>query len=370
MRDVTGLGCNKAGAPQRPDLPLHDLTGGNTTMPELVLQLYPAEVDPFALVAGTTRAMAMLQKAVTMELTVTPNAGGFDALVHIVNETGHKLPSGYPEGRRIWINLKAYDAAGTLVYESGAYDPATGVLTHDADAKIYEIKPGISADLAPVLGLDPGPSFHFVLNHEIFKDNRIPPRGFTNANFEAIQSPPVGYTYADTQHWDDTDYQLPPETDRVTATLYYQTTSKEYVEFLRDANLTNHWGQTLYDLWAASGKAAPEVMAEVTWSAGAGDDTVPPTAPSGLTATAPSSSQVDLNWTASTDEVGVTGYTIYRDGLPVGQAADTAYRDAGLQPETTYTYYVTAHDAAGNVSNPSNTVSATTKKQKGGGKPR
>ncbi|HWR84307.1 MAG TPA: PKD domain-containing protein [Candidatus Deferrimicrobium sp.] len=266
MRDVTGYGCNKAGAPRRTDLPLHDMTGGNTFIPGLVAQLYPAEVSSAALGAGVQRARDMLQKAASLDLTITPSGTGSSALVRVTNETGHKLPSGYPEGRRIWINLKAYDGAGTLLKESGAYDSTTGVLTHDADVRIYEIKPGISATLAPVVGLPTGPSFHFVLNNEIFSDNRIPPRGFTNANFIMIQSPPVGYSYADGQFWDETSYSLPAGTVTITATLYYQTLSKEYVEFLRDENRTNTSGQTLYNLWSTNGKSAPVAMNTKTLS--------------------------------------------------------------------------------------------------------
>jgi hypothetical protein len=264
LKDVTGVGCNKPGAPTRTDLPLHDMTGGNTFIPLLIPSLYPGEVDTAALNAGIQRATGMLQKAVSLMLTVTPQGSDYSATVKVTNETGHKLPSGYPEGRRIWINLKAYDTLGILIYESGAYDLASGILTHDPNIKVYEIKPGISADLAPTLGLPVGPSFHFVLNNHIYQDNRIPPRGFTNAGFATIQSAPVGYTYADGQYWDLTDYVVPGATARVVATLYYQTTSKEYVEFLRDENRTNQWGQTFYNLWAGNGKSAPVAMATDT----------------------------------------------------------------------------------------------------------
>lgn len=264
MRDVTGVGCNKKGAPVRDDLPLHDFTGGNTFIPLLVAQLYPDEIDPAALDAGIARATAMLQAAATLDLTVTPGGAGYVADVRVTNETGHKLPSGYPEGRRMWLHVRAIDQNSAVVYESAAYDAATGVLTHDADAKIYEIKPGISAALSGVLGLPAGPSFHFVLNNEVYSDNRIPPRGFTNAAFTAIQSPVVDYSYADGQHWDDTSYDIPATAARVDVTLYYQTTSKEYVEFLRDENVTNDKGQVLYDLWAANGKSAPVAMATAT----------------------------------------------------------------------------------------------------------
>jgi len=113
------------------------------------------------------------------------------------------------------------------------------------------------------LGLPAGKSFHFVLNDTIYSDNRIPPRGFTNAGFESIQSPAVAHPYEDGQYWDDTTYRLPVETDSVVVTLFYQTTSKEYVEFLRDENVTNSTGQQFYDSWVAHGMSAPEQMVSV-----------------------------------------------------------------------------------------------------------
>ena len=259
MQDVTGLGCNK-NPPLRNDLPLHDMTGGNTFIPKILYDLYDDDVDTSALNAGIDRARYMLQNAADLDISVTNQT----VQVTVTNETGHKLPSGYPEGRRMWLHIEAWDSTGNY-YESGAYDTATAVLTHDSDIKVYETKPGISPGLATVLGLPAGPSFHFVLNDTIYKDNRIPPRGFTNANFEMIQSPPVGYSYADGQYWDITSYVLPFEPDAVRTFLYYQTTSKEYVEFLRDENITDSWGQTMYDLWEDNGKSFPELMDSISW---------------------------------------------------------------------------------------------------------
>ncbi|NIM19397.1 MAG: hypothetical protein GTO51_03345 [Candidatus Latescibacteria bacterium] len=152
------------------------------------------------------------------------------------------------------------------VYESGAYDSATGVLTHDEDVKIYQIKPGISTRLGSLVGETAGPSFHFVLNDTIYSDNRIPPRGFTYSACDSIQSPPVGYSYPDGQYWDETTYILPEDAKFVEATLYYQTTSKEYIEFLRDENVTNSWGDSLYNAWANQGKCAPIAMVHDTIS--------------------------------------------------------------------------------------------------------
>lgn len=89
-------------------------------------------------------------------------------------------------------------------------------------------------------------------------------------------------------------------------------------------------------------------------------DTTPPSNPVNLAATAISSSQVNLSWTASTDNVGVTGYRIFRGGTQVGTSASNSYSDTGLSPSTTYTYTVLAYDAAGNVSSQSASAQATT----------
>ncbi|MFM9145110.1 MAG: hypothetical protein ACKORL_07060, partial [Phycisphaerales bacterium] len=93
-----------------------------------------------------------------------------------------------------------------------------------------------------------------------FKDNRIPPRGFTNAAFSADGCAPVGTTYDDGQHWDDTLFPVPAGAVRAVATLYYQTSSREYMEFLRDGNSTTLEGQLAFDLWEMFGKSAPVDM--------------------------------------------------------------------------------------------------------------
>jgi len=98
----------------------------------------------------------------------------------------------------------------------------------------------------------------------IYKDNRIPPRGFTNANFREIQSPPVGAGYSDGQYWDDVQFMPPVGTASAAVRVFYQTLSKDYVEFLRDANFTNDAGDILYEQWALAGKSPPEEMVAQT----------------------------------------------------------------------------------------------------------
>lgn len=256
MRDITGKGCNLS-PPTRDDLPLHDMTGGSTWLPGLLPTLYPGDVDAVAMQAGIDRARYMLQNAA--DLSAVREGGNLK--VTITNNTGHKLPTGYPEGRRIWINIKFYDASMNLLSESGNYDPTTGVLTQDQEVKIYEIKPGMDETVAALAGVPPGPSFHFVLNNKVFSDNRIPPRGFTNAAYVEFGGEPVAYTYADGQYWDDTYYKIPAGGMFAEVTLYYQSTSKEFIEFLKDENSTNTKGLEAYDLWFNNGKCPPETMA-------------------------------------------------------------------------------------------------------------
>ncbi len=93
-------------------------------------------------------------------------------------------------------------------------------------------------------------------------------------------------------------------------------------------------------------------------------DTTQPTAPTNLVATSATSS-VSLSWTAAMDNVGVVGYYLTRNGVQIvlsssSAYAATTYTDMGLAPGTTYTYSLVAYDAAGNVSNHSNSVTVVT----------
>ncbi|MCX7195653.1 MAG: matrixin family metalloprotease, partial [Proteobacteria bacterium] len=91
-----------------------------------------------------------------------------------------------------------------------------------------------------------------------------------------------------------------------------------------------------------------------------GADNVSPTVPTGLSATPISSTQINLSWAASTDNVGVTGYKVYRGGTLVGSPATTTYNDTGLSASTSYSYTLAACDAVNNCSVQSSPVSATT----------
>ena len=89
-------------------------------------------------------------------------------------------------------------------------------------------------------------------------------------------------------------------------------------------------------------------------------DTTPPSVPTGLAGTLASAPQINLSWNASTDNVRVTGYNVFRNGTKVGTSTSTSYQDTSLAAGTTYTYAVSAYDAAGNTSAQSSSVSITT----------
>jgi hypothetical protein len=243
---------------------VHDLTGGNTFVPNILREFWPS-LDSGRLAAAAGRAASTLRRAAHLEASVGSPGDTITVVVRVVNLTGHKLPTGYPEGRRMWLTVTATDSSGDTVFSSGRYDPASGHLEHDPMIKVYESVHGMTDSAAAPYGLPPGPSFHFSLNDTILFDNRIPPRGFTNGNFLSRHAEPVGVTYADGEYWDDTEYRIPGNAVRIEAGLFYQTMSAEYALFLRDENAGNSfdwngWGAKLYDAWEGGGRSSPVLM--------------------------------------------------------------------------------------------------------------
>jgi hypothetical protein len=123
-------------------------------------------------------------------------------------------------------------------------------------------------------------------------------------------------------------------------------------------------GSTWYYDAAANGLYLKVLQATATAAVrvafGGSRDTDAPSAPTGLAVKSAMTSSVVLEWNPSTDNVAVAGYTIYRDGSPIGTTSGTTFSDTSLSPATTHTYTVDAYDAAGNHSASSSPVSATT----------
>ena len=300
MRPTTGVGCNKNGTPFRNDLPRHDMTGGNYWLADIIMYqdarghlrlgggLTQTQTD--AIYAGQQRAKDHLNQSAHLDFIGDGNT------LKVTNLTGHKLITGYPEGRRMWLNIKWYDSLDVLLREDGAYgplldengDPVTvtnpanaqevqveSILDlDDPNARIYEAHYAmtkewadvlLSVDYAPGLvlsydrytgatdytlgelgGQAPGTyheTFHFVLNNHVAKDIRIPPYGFSGTEAKKRNALPVpadqyggngeGTTY---NHWDEVSMDYPPGAAYAEIDLLYQGTSWEYVQFLYLAN--------------------------------------------------------------------------------------------------------------------------------------
>ena len=407
MRAVTGYGANKAGIPLRTDLPLHDLTGGNYWMPDVILYqntqgtlrlgagLTATQIS--ALVAGKDRARQQLDLAASLSVN--------GSTLKVTNLTGHKLISGYPEGRRMWLNIKWYSSTNTLLREDGKYDvvatvngsPVKSIVNlNDPNTKVYEAHYGMTQEWASQLlglGYDPDlplsfdrvtgavnytlgqlaaqaagayhETFHFVLNNTVVKDNRIPPYGMAYEDARQRNALPVpaaqfGNPAANGvyNYWDELALTPPAGATYAEIKLLYQPTSWEYVQFLYQANTRSNAfladeGINLLNAWLATGMAEPHVMASTTWGSAPAPACTTPGIPQNLKG-ASGRRSVTLTWAASSP-APTGGYRVYyvqagklqfRAG--VGPTILT-YKDTGLTSRITYTYVVTAwKDCNGN----------------------
>lgn len=263
--------ASRYGGLQREHFVVHGPVGSSLWVQDATWMAWNGKgMDRRAFDLAKKRTRALLKTAATLKLTF-PESG--KASLRIINETGHKLPTGYIEGRRTWINVRFYDRAGKLVKEIGRYgnlkDTIFGkpvevpTLLDPEETTLYECLPGMSEAQAKKHGKAPGKSFHFVLNDMIVKDNRIPPRGFKNSTFKAHLSQPVGAKYEDGQYWDDTSFDLPDGCVKVEASLMMQSVSWEYIKFLAEENRTDDWGKRLYEIWTKTGKCPPAAVATV-----------------------------------------------------------------------------------------------------------
>ncbi|MAF67258.1 MAG: hypothetical protein CMJ84_16575 [Planctomycetes bacterium] len=252
MPKTVGDGCWIG--PTRRDLARHEFAGASAWVLEIIALYYVNDplVDQIALETGRRKAIEMVERAATLDL----RTAGDQLAVRVTNQAGHKIPTGHIEGRRIFLNVKVYDAEDRLLVEYGHYDYDSAHLDEDSTV-VYEMKVGLSAAAAEATGLPEGVTTHMALADTIEKDNRIPPRGFDNARFARGGAPVIGANYADGQYWDDAIFDLPDGAARAEATLHYQTVTRHYIEALRDGNVTDHWGDTLHRLWLQTNKCPP-----------------------------------------------------------------------------------------------------------------
>jgi hypothetical protein len=320
---ATSLLHNKPAA--RKDLPLHNLTGGNYWAPVAIKYMNGkgtlrlggglTQAQIASLDDGVERAKANLRQAA--KLSVSENE------VKVVNLTGHKLISGYPEGRRMWLNVKWYDANNKLLREDGKYGQlsvnldgrqmavSTLLDLKGKNTRIYEVHGSMTQRWATQL-LDMGVSrdlplsfdrvsgavdytlgdlakarsgsvhetFHFVLNNNVAKDNRIPPYGMKYSEAKKRNALPVPFcqfgcpsSNGTFEYYDEVDLSPPKGAVTASIDLVYQPTSWEYIQFLYLANKGGNAflaeeGANLLDAWLNTGMAEPYVMASATWTRG------------------------------------------------------------------------------------------------------
>jgi hypothetical protein len=243
--------------PERTGLASHEFAGAGAQVLDIIAEHTrdDPEVDQAAIARGREAAVSMLRRAASLEVS---QAG--DALnVRVINESGHKLPTGHIEGRRVWVNVQFLDGSGAIVGEHGRYDYAEATLD-ETTTTVYEMRVGLSPFAASITGLPAGPTGHMALADTIEKDNRIPPRGFANEAFADAGAPVVGAVYADGQYWSDLAFRIPTGAAEARAGVYYQNTPREYIEHLRDYNTTDDWGRVLHSLWERTGRGAPIEM--------------------------------------------------------------------------------------------------------------
>ncbi|MCK6545156.1 hypothetical protein L6R52_04755 [Myxococcota bacterium] len=213
--------------PVRPDRASHAFAGANAFLPAAIAFLFPGDGLAQQLLDGKARVQATLRTAASLEGIGMPLARRGEPLaltLRVTNLTGHKLPTGYPEGRRVWLEV----ASTELGLARGAYDAERG--EPDDPAAVYQTVHG-------QYGI--GPGHRLALNDTIFEDTRIPPKLMrTNATIA-----PIGKDYPEVEpgrlaHWDDVVVTATVPCDlaaievRVSATLWYQGVTKRYVDAL------------------------------------------------------------------------------------------------------------------------------------------
>jgi hypothetical protein len=232
-----------------------------------------------------------MRSAATMQILQAARIGDtLRVIVRVINNTGHKLPTGFAEGRQMWVQLKA-EAGKTVLYENGVLDGNGHFVGGRENVRaLYDMHGVVSdhtkslkrADGTPIVDSD---DFHFVLFNVVEKDNRIPPRGWVrDAYFKDGAFVVPTDAYAPGQYWSDTTYEIPLAGFRgqvnVTATLNYQTFSREYIDHLVHADTEHtvvnggsarkipdafadrqHWSQVLRDIWTGAENGKPVKMA-------------------------------------------------------------------------------------------------------------
>lgn len=254
-------------APERP-LRSHKLVGANTMAPRMVAYLYDKKPDApdFLKDLGpdVERTVEAVREQLGMAAVLEPvglieKDGARYLRVRITNLTGHKLPTGYAEGRRMYLSHE-------VRFGDGGLGPRTGTIDESTWDYVPGEEPVRTWEILMSEGTEPEVSFHFALVTRLLKDNRIPPKGFRPTS----DTPVVRHEYpmqpdGSLVHWDEVDVPLATPGDGndqcwpaiVDVGLWFQSSSGRYLRFLIDN--APIYGPDLKDALDAIG-AAPEPM--------------------------------------------------------------------------------------------------------------
>ena len=266
MKKARGRGVE--GGDVYDDLAVHSFVGGNTFVVDAVRILYPqlGLRDEANQVKEWIRES--LRSAAELTTTTGPvevvSGGSFPVQVRLTNKTGHKLPSGYPEGRRVYLSVElALDGRAPEIL-SGAWDEATGMVVRDAQLRAYETEHGRYENGTSIR------TRSLLLMNQILLDTRLPPEGFTPSFPDMV---PVGRDYGtgpEYRHWDDVSYEFtaPEVSIRTPGNLVvramYQETDGEVVDFLIAAAAGTDAASDLERVWNRLNHAPPQEMVSVS----------------------------------------------------------------------------------------------------------
>lgn len=251
--------------PLRPNPRDHALVGGNHWGIQAVMEANPQHAQQFAdaFQLALDRTLESLQSAATVTLVSAPaeiTAGQpFDVRVRVDNLTGHKFPTGYAESRRAWVAVSLVDAQGNEAPLLGGYDDVTGEIVADPPTHVYKAVHGKWNDTL-MMG---EPEEHLALHDMIISDTRIPPAGFVPST-NTMPTAEIDYSDGNGGYrsFDEATFTLTAPDGvsgayTLSARVYYQSMTRHYVEFLRDANTTNTKGEELEAIYQATGEAPP-----------------------------------------------------------------------------------------------------------------
>lgn len=256
------------------DLKVHGFVGGNRFAIDAVSILDRGVFSPSGnelrairqWVDDSLRSAASLEITAPQDPSIVLGVGESTIIgVKLTNLTGHKLPSGYPEGRRVYLEVALAMDGAEKTFVSGRWDQSTGDLVADPQLRAYDTAHG-----RVVNGV--GRREHsLILMNQIIWDTRLPPRGFM-PHPSRVDMAPAGRDYGEGpyRHWDETTYEIvAPEvttvtTGTVTVRAMYQATDGETVRYLLMRARGTEEGNDLERVWEALGHSPPQEMARVS----------------------------------------------------------------------------------------------------------